>query len=84
MFKICLLIFTSGYSALHGLIPGPNKFTSKFLQKSCCPLSSSESIRKGKTASSSGLSSLWVWLIFSFYDCQYITIDVSNWLIPII
>ena len=55
---ICLLIFTSGNSALHGMIPGSNKFTSKFLQNRVCPLSSSESIRKRKTASSSGLSSL--------------------------
>ena len=45
---ICLLIFISGNSALHGLIPGSNKFTSKFLQNRVCPLSMSESIRKGK------------------------------------
>ena len=55
---ICLLIFISGNSDLHGLIPCSNKFTSKFLQNRVCPLSLSEFIIKGKTASSSGLSSL--------------------------
>ena len=66
---ICLLIFVSENSDLHGLIPGSNKFTSKFLQNCVCPLSLSEFITKGKTASSSGLSSLCVLFIFSFNDC---------------
>ena len=58
MFSVCLLTFISGNSDLHGLIPGSNKLTSKFLQNRVCPLSQSEFITKGKTASSSGLSSL--------------------------
>ena len=68
---ICLLIFTSGNSVLHGLIPGSNKFNSKFLQNICCPLSVVASTIKGKISSSSGLSSpgVCVELIFSFDDC---------------
>ena len=50
--------FLSGNSALHGLIRGSNKFTSRFLKNRVCPLTLSEFIIKGKTASSSGLSSL--------------------------
>ena len=52
------LIFISGNSVLHGLIPVSNQFTSKFLQNRVCPLSFSEFIIKGKIVSSSGLSSL--------------------------
>ena len=63
------LSFISGNSALHGLIPRSNKFTSKFLQNRVCPLSVSKFIINGKTTSSSGLSSLRVLLIFSFDDC---------------
>ena len=68
---ICLLIFTSGNSVLHGLIPGSNKFNSKFLQNICCPLSVVASTIKGKISSSSGVSSpgVCVELIFSFDDC---------------
>ena len=69
---------------LQGLIPGSNKFMSNFLQNRVCPLSQSEFIIKEKTASSSGLSSICVLLIFSFDDCQYIIINMSNWLIQIV
>ena len=54
---VCLLFFISGNFDLHGLIPGSNRFRSKFLQNRVCPLSLSEFIIKGKTASLSGLSS---------------------------
>ena len=77
--------YTSGNSALHGLTPCSNTFAIILVQNCLCPPSSvSELIIKGETEFSSGLSSLGLWLIFSFYNRQCVMLDVSDWLIPIV
>ena len=79
------LIFISGNFVLHGLIPCSNTFAIKLVQNCICPLSSvSEFMRNGKTECSSGLLSVGLWLIFSFYDCQCVIFNVSDWLVPIV
>ena len=63
---VCLLIFISGTSVLHGLIPGLNKFTSKFLQNRVCPLSFSEFIMKKKNC---------------FFFWTFITVSVAHFFV---